>query len=187
MTNFLRDDTGASLVKCDCCGKLSPSIQIHEHHMVKRESGGQDAKSNIAFIDSYCHTAVHQIEASMKNPKRQAFVPELLLRLYPDNPVAQKNCLFMATTAVLGYDPDSPPPLSDYSMWDTDELVHLTPPPKVHPETRKQVKIVAKELKNPITGRSLGVSGYLKLLVESDLRKRGFKIFEAKKSDKKAH
>jgi hypothetical protein len=178
MTNYLRDETGADLVKCDCCGKTVPSCQIHEHHMVKRASGGQDDIENIAFIDSYCHTAIHQIEASLKNPKRQAFVPDLLLRLYPDNSQAQKNCVFMATTAALGYNPDEPPPLADYSQWDTDDLVHLTPPPLVHPQTRQQAKIIAKELKNPKTGRALGVGGYLKMLVEADLRKRGFKIFE---------
>lgn len=174
MTNFIQDKTGASLVKCACCGRVVPSIQIHEHHMVKRSSGGSDSQTNIAFIDSYCHTAIHQIEAALKSKTRQAFVPDLLSSLYPNNTQAQKNCIFMASTAALGYSPDSPP--TDYSDWDTDELVHLTPPPKVHPETRDQVKIVAKELKNPKTGRALGVSGYLRLLVEQDLRKRGFKV-----------
>ena len=184
MTNYLRDTTGAALVKCDCCGRTVPSIQIHEHHMVKQATGGSDDKTNIAFIDSYCHTAVHQIEAALKNAKRKAFVPDLLQRLFPDNQSAQRNCLYMATTAALGYDPSTPPPLADYSQWDTDDLVHLTPPPTVHPTTRQQVKIVAKELKNPKTGRALGVGGYLRLLVESDLRKRGFRVTAASDLEK---
>jgi hypothetical protein len=184
MTNYLRDETGASLVKCDCCGRTVPSIQIHEHHMVKRSTGGADSQDNIAFIDSYCHTAIHQIEMALKNQKRRAFVPDLLGRLYPDNKQAQRNCLYMATTAALGYDPDAPPPLADYAQWDTEELVHLTPPPTVHPTTRQQVKIVAKELKNPRTGRALGVGGYLRLLVEADLRKRGFRVVPASDLEK---
>jgi hypothetical protein len=184
MTNYLRDPSGASLVKCDCCGRTVPSIQIHEHHMVKRSTGGADDQANIAFIDSYCHTAIHQIEAAIKSQKRCSFVPDLLVRLYPDNPQAQRNCLYMATTAALGHDPNKPQPLTDYSQWDTEELVHLTPPPTVHPTTRQQVKIVAKELKNPRTGRALGVGGYIRMLVEADLRKRGFKVVPASDLEK---
>jgi len=36
--------------------------------------------------------------------------------------------------------------------------------------------IIAKELKNPNTGKSLGVSGYLRALVENDLKRRGYKF-----------
>lgn len=162
-----------TMFKCDLCGKLFPRILIHEHHLVKREKGGQDTMENLVRLDAGCHTAVHQIEGAMKSDTRRPLIPSLLDAIFPGQLEAQKTCLRMATTAALGRPPEQPP-LPDYRQWDTDNEVYLTPPPKVHPLIKQQAKILGKELKNPKTGRSLGVGGYLKLLVEQDLLRRGF-------------
>lgn len=172
MPVFLAGANALDFFNCACCGRRTPKAGIHEHHLIKQASGGQDDHENIVSIDSYCHTAIHQIESALKNKKRLAQVPDLLRAFFPDNEAARKLCLEYATKAARGVGV-----VPDYSIFDEDDAVYLTPP-KVHPQTREQAKIVAKEVKNPRTGRSIGVSGYLKMLLEHDLRKRGFKVIE---------
>lgn len=155
--------------KCDLCGQIFVKAAIHEHHLVKRASGGQDTLDNIARLDAYCHHALHQVESALKHPKKGTTASDLASGLYPNNPVAQRKVLELAAVAALGRDPTE----NVASLYDTDDLVSL-PVVKVHPKIRKQVKIVAKELKNPKTGRSMGVSAYLEMLLLSDLKKRGF-------------
>lgn len=177
MPVFLTGKSALDMFQCYVCGRQIPKAVIHEHHKVKKSLGGQDTMGNMTVIDSYCHTALHQIEAALRNPKKHATIQPLLEAIYPDNPDARKRCMELATIAALGKDPKkSDEQMLDYSIFDEEDEVYVTPPPKVHPQTRKQVKIVAKELKNPRTGRSLGVSGYLRMLIENDLRKRGFKV-----------
>jgi len=146
---------------------------MHEHHIVKRASGGGDERDNIAILDAHCHHALHQIESALKNKKKIMLIPDLLRSLYPDSNDAQSRCLHKATTAALGRAIDTSPDI-DFSAWDTDDLVHITPP-KVSPLVKKYVSVVAKELKGA-HGKSVGVSGYVKLLIEADLRRRGFKV-----------
>lgn len=179
MPVFLKNASGADIFQCYVCGRISPKIIMHEHHKVKKASGGQDTRDNVVLIDTECHAAIHQIESALKNDKKRLIIPDLLNKLYPNNLKAQKTCFHLATIAALGRDPSEPinnhleDP--DYSAFDTEELVHLTPP-KVPPQVKKFASVVAKEVKNPRTGKALGMSGYLRLLVEQDLKKRGFKI-----------
>ena len=154
--------------QCDCCGKIFPKAVIHEHHAVKKATGGTDALSNMRRLDSGCHTAVHQLEAAIK---RGAGAAELAMALFPDNPEAQRKSLELAATAAIGLHAK---PL-DYSQWDTEELVYLAPP-QVTPHIRKLVNRVVQEMKNPKTGRKMGVAGYLRLLVEMDLKRRGLPL-----------
>ena len=144
---------------------------MHEHHKIKRSTGGKDTRENIALLDSHCHTALHQIEMCLKSAKDQALVPDLLSSLYPNNPKARENCLLLATTAAFKTEDKAP----DYSAFNDEDFVYITPP-KIPKQTRDQVSMVAKQMKNPKTGKRLGVSGYLRLLIEMDLRKRGFKV-----------
>jgi hypothetical protein len=60
-------------------------------------------------------------------------------------------------------------------MFDTPDLVHLTPA-KVTPKVRDLVNRVTRELRNPRTGKKLGVSEYIRGLIEADLKKRGFTL-----------
>jgi hypothetical protein len=169
----------ADTFKCYCCGELCPSFIMHEHHIIKKASGGSDKRTNLVYLDSRCHTALHQIEHALKNEKKRMLINDMLAQLFPSNPNAQKNCFYLATIAALGRDPaESPTRNYDdpaYEAFDTDDLVHLTPP-RVPPQIKKYAAIVARELKNPSTGRAVGMSGYLRLLVEQDLHKRGFKF-----------
>jgi len=169
MPTFLHDAHVLDRCRCDCCGKVFPKALIHEHHVIKRASGGRDLVQNLTRLDGNCHTAVHQVEAALKNPKRVS-ASELAKTLFPNDLQAQKKCLELAASAAQA--PESAP---DYSQYDTDELVHLTPP-RVTPRVKDLVGRLAQELKNPKTGRSLGVSGYLRGLVEGDLRRRGYKL-----------
>ena len=176
MPVFLANANGADMFRCDCCGQISPKALKHEHHKVKKASGGQDTRANVLLIDSRCHTAVHQIESALKSETRRAQVPDLLSMMFPGNLKAQKTCFYLATVAALGRDPSDPVQAEpDYSAFDTDELVHLTPP-KVTPKVKAMASTVARELKNPQTGKSAGMSGYLRMLVEADLKRRGFKF-----------
>jgi len=168
---------GANLLdqfQCGICGKVWPRAAIHEHHVIKRASGGQDTLENITNLDANCHHALHQIEAALRNPNKQKLIPDLLKQLFPNSLSAQQKCLLFASTAALGRSPTESN-TTDYSFFDTDELVHLTPP-KVPLLIKKFVLTVAKELKNPQTGKSLGVAGYLRALVIADLRRRGFNV-----------
>lgn len=168
MPTYLKESNPMDRYKCDCCGKITPKALIHEHHAVKRASGGSDALENIFRLDSGCHTAVHQIEAALK---RGSGASELVQAIFPDNPVAQRKCLELAATAAMGL-ADKP---LDYSQWDTEELVYLSPP-QVTPHIRKLVNRVVQEMKNPKTGRKMGVAGYLRMLVEMDLKRRGLPL-----------
>ena len=81
-------------------------------------------------------------------------------------------------TAALGKDsqnPDNKPASSeDWSIFDTEDLVHLTPP-KVPPHIRDLVNRVVSQVRGP-TGKKVGVSTYLRWLIEADLRRRGFRV-----------
>lgn len=158
--------------KCDLCGQIFVKAAIHEHHLVKRASGGQDTLENIARLDAYCHHSLHQVESALRNPKKGTTAVDLASGLYPNNLVAQKKVLELAAIAALGRDPEQAPM---HSMYDSEDLVGL-PIVKVHPKIRKFVKIVARELRNPKTGKSIGMSGYLEMLLMADLKKRGFDI-----------
>jgi len=179
MPVFLKDANSCDVFRCDCCGEVRPRIAMHEHHKVKRASGGKDTRDNIALLDSGCHHAMHQIELALKNPRKVNLVPDLLRQLFPNNPKARQNCLYLATTAALARDPSQPiqteEPPPDYSVFDTEHEVYLSPP-KVHPLVKKKVQIIAREMKNPRTGRPMGISGYLRLLIHQDMRRRGFNL-----------
>ena len=170
MPVYLKEAHGLDTFRCDCCGGLFPRIAIHEHHRVKQADGGLDTRSNIAILDATCHHALHQIEAALKNPKRRLQVPELLQALFPQNAKAREQCLLLATTAALGRSLDQE--ATDYSAFDTDDLVHL-PAARVSPKTRDQVNLVVGDMRGP-TGRKLGVGDYLRGLIEADLKRRGF-------------
>lgn len=178
MPVFLHNASGADIFQCYCCGNVAPRIVMHEHHKVKKASGGEDSRENVVLIDSSCHAAIHQIEHALKNEKKRLLIPDMLSKLFPSNLKAQKNCFYLATVAALGRDPSEPINAHlddpDYSAFDTEELVHLTPP-KVPPKIKKLASIVAKEIKGQ-GGRAIGMSGYLRMLVEQDLKKRGFKF-----------
>jgi len=167
---FLTGSNPLDQFKCDLCGQIFVKAAIHEHHLVKRASGGQDEADNIARLDAYCHHALHQVESALKKPKKGTTATDLASALYPNNQRAQKKVLELAAIAAMGRDISQE---LDPTQWDTDDRVGL-PIVMVSPKVRKQAKIVAKELKNPKTGRALGVSAYLEMLLLSDLRKRGF-------------
>ena len=180
MSIFLSDASAADSFRCEICGIVYPRIAIHEHHKVKQASGGSDSRTNIAFIDSNCHTALHQIETALRSESKRPLIPDLLQQMFPSNLKAQQTCLLFATTAALGRDPNQPATSSaidriDYSVFDTDELVHLTPP-RVTPFVKHLISIVAREMKNPNTGKPLGVATYVRLLIEQDLRRRGLSL-----------
>lgn len=180
MTVFLTDASAADTFRCEICGNVFPRIAIHEHHKVKQASGGSDDRGNIVFIDANCHTALHQLEHALRSETKRMLIPDLLRQMFPENMKARQTCLFLATMAVLGRDPNDPTPAAmpdriDYSLFDTDEFVHLTPP-KVTPFVKHLVSIVVREMRNPNTGKPLGVSTYLRLLVEQDLRRRGLNL-----------
>jgi len=170
MPTFLHSAHALDRFKCDCCGQTFPKALIHEHHVIKRASGGGDTVENILRLDVNCHSAIHQVEMALKNPKRRGTVSDLVGALFPKNITAQKRCLELAATAALGHSPDAPP---DYSIFDSDEMVTLTPT-RVPPKVKSILMRVIKELRNPRTGKKLGVSEYVRGLIEADLKKRGF-------------
>jgi hypothetical protein len=182
MPVFLKNANSLDTFACDCCGKVFPRISMHEHHKIKKASGGQDTRDNIAILDAHCHHALHQIEAAVKNDKKRLLVPDLLKKLYPDNSKAREFCLYLAMTAAVGSDSknadNKPAQGIDYSQFDSEELVHLTPP-AVPPYIRDLVNRVVREMRTP-KGRSLGVGRYLRFLIEADLKKRGYKLQSGK-------
>lgn len=168
MPTFLQNAHALDRFKCDCCEGIFPKALIHEHHVVKRASGGQDLVENIMRLDATCHTAVHQIEAALK---KGSSATELASAFFPTNFAAQKKALELAAKAALGRDPGEDQPL-DYSAFDNDQFVYLTPA-KVSPRVKQLLMRVVKEQKNPKTRKTLGVAEYIRLLIEADLRKRG--------------
>jgi hypothetical protein len=157
--------------RCDLCGQTFPRALIHEHHVIKRASGGRDTVENIITLDASCHNAVHQVEMALKNQNRRGTASELAASMFPGSMEAQRRCLELAVSAALASNAPKAP--ADYSAFDTKDLVHLTPP-KVSPKVRDLVGRVTRETLNPKTGKKLGVGEYLRLLVEADLRKRGY-------------
>jgi len=159
--------------RCDLCENVFPKALIHEHHVIKRASGGQDSRENVICLDASCHSAVHQVEMALRNPNRRGTVADLVAALFPQSVAAQRRCMELAATAAMGMAQNEMPP--DYSMWDSNDLVHLTPP-RVSPRVRDLVRRVTSELKNPKTGQKLGVSEYIRGLIEADLKKRGYTL-----------
>jgi len=157
--------------RCDLCDQILPKALIHEHHVIKRASGGQDTTENVICLDASCHNAVHQVEMALRNQNRRGTAADLVAALFPHSIKAQRRCMELAATAAMGMDLSELPP--DYSMFDTKNLVHLTPP-RVSPKVRDLVRRVTCDLRNPKTGKKLGVSDYIRGLIEADLRKRGF-------------
>lgn len=166
--------------KCDLCGEVFARALIHEHHLIKRASGGQDTADNLVRLDSNCHTAVHQVEAAFKNKKRKVSPADLAATLFPKSIIIQRKLLEFGATAALGRTKEDADEPADYSFFDTDDLVSLTPP-RVHPHIKKLVHIVARQLKGE-RGRSIGVANYIKLVIEADLRRRGFNLEIPKKN-----
>jgi len=175
MPTFLKSAHSLDRFKCDCCGKIVPKALIHEHHVIKRASGGGDTLDNIVRLDVTCHSAVHQVEMALKNPKRRSTVTDLINSLFPKNVVAQKKCLELAATAALENNGKNDNNELDYGAFDTEELVTLTPI-KVSPKIKQYVHRIAQDLRHPETGKRLGVARYLRGLIEADLKKRGYKI-----------
>jgi hypothetical protein len=87
---------------------------------------------------------------------------------------AQRRYMELAATAAMGMDlsEQQQNQTIDHSMFDTKDLVHLTPP-KVSPKVRELVKRVTHDLRNPRTGKKMGVADYIKGLIEADLKRRG--------------
>lgn len=171
MPTFLNSAHSMDRCRCDLCNNIFPKALIHEHHVIKRASGGQDTRENIICLDATCHSAVHQVEMALRNPNRKGTVADLVAALFPHSMAAQRRCLELAATAAMGLSPEEM--TADYSMWDSNDLVHLTPP-KVSPKVKELVRRVTSELRNPKTGGKLGVSEYIRGLIEADLKKRGF-------------
>lgn len=171
MPTFLQSAHSLDRCRCECCDKVFPKALIHEHHIVKRASGGQDTQENVICLDASCHNAVHQVEMAIRNQNRKGTASDLVSALFPHSIVAQKKCMELAAMAAMGISQSEIP--ADYSMFDTPDLVHLTPA-KVTPKVRDLVSRVTRELRNPRTGKKLGVSEYIRGLIEADLKKRGF-------------
>jgi hypothetical protein len=174
MPTFLHQANAMDRCRCDLCGRIYPKALIHEHHVVKRASGGQDTRANIICLDASCHSAVHQVEMALKNQNRRGTAADLVATLFPHSTDAQRRCMELAATAALGVDPsEASSSAPDYSMFNAKELVYLTAP-RVSPKVRELVNRVTCEIKNPKTGRKLGVSDYIRGLIEADLKKRGY-------------
>lgn len=171
MPTFLHSAHAMDRCRCDLCEQVFPRALMHEHHVVKRASGGKDVESNIRCLDASCHSAVHQVEMALRNQNRRGTASDLVSALFPHSIAAQRKCMELAATAAMGVDPNDES--FDYSEFDSNQLVHLTPT-KVPPKVRELVNVVVRELKNPRTGRRLGVSDYIRGLIEADLKKRGF-------------
>lgn len=169
LPTFLHNANALDRFKCDLCGGIFPKALIHEHHIIKRASGGQDTKENILRLDATCHTAVHQVEAALK---KGSSASDLASSFFPTNFAAQKKVLELAASAALGRDPNEENAPLDYSAFDNEQFVYLTPA-KVSPRVKQLLMRVVREMKNPRTKRTLGVSEYLRLLIEADLKKRG--------------
>lgn len=172
MSTFLGNAHALDRCRCDCCGQIFPKALIHEHHIVKRASGGKDTQENVICLDAVCHNAVHQVEMALRNTNRKGTAADLVTAMFPSNIVAQRKCMELAAMAAMGVQAKEDP---DYSIFDTPELVHLTPI-KVTPRVRELVNRVTKEMRNPRTGRKLGVAEYVKGLIEADLRKKGYSL-----------
>ncbi len=170
MPTFLKNAHPMDKCRCDLCGQMFPRALIHEHHVIKRASGGNDLKENIVCLDASCHNAVHQVETAFRNQNRRGTVGDLVAALFPQSMEAQRRCLELAACAAMVVESSN---VADYNMYDNDTLVYLTPP-RVTPKVRSLVKRVVKEMRSAKTGKRLGVSDYIKGLVEADLKKRGF-------------
>lgn len=173
MPTFLHSAHSLDRCKCECCGLVYPKALIHEHHIVKRASGGKDTQENVICLDATCHNAVHQVEMALRNANRKGTASDLVSALFPNNIVVQKRCLELAAMAALGMAQSEMP--RDYGEFDTPDLVHLTPP-KVTPRVKELIGRVTREMRNPRTGKRLGVSEYIRCLIEADLKKRGFTL-----------
>jgi hypothetical protein len=169
MPTFLHKSHSLDRFKCDLCGKTFPKAVIHEHHVIKQANGGQDTQENVIRLDVHCHSAVHQVEMALKNKNRRGSVGDLVSALYPQNFVAQKRCMELAVTAALETQAAASP---DYSVFDSDDLVHLTPT-RVPTKIKVLVTRLCKELRHPHTGKRLGVASYIRSLIEADLKRRG--------------
>ena len=171
MPTFLRNAHSMYRCRCDLCGQIFPRALIHEHHVIKRAKGGKDTVENVITLDASCHNAVHQVEMALKSQNRRGTAADLVSALFPHSMEAQRRCMELAATAAMSVEQSDP--AADYSNFDTKDLVHLTPP-RVSPRVRDLVSRVTNDMKNPKTGRKMGVSEYIRILIETDLKKRGF-------------
>lgn len=176
MPTFLHSANAMDRCRCDLCGQTFPKALIHEHHVVKRASGGKDTIENVICLDASCHSAVHQVEMALRSQNRRGTAADLVGAMFPHSVAAQRRCLELAATAAMGMDlTEQAQAVPDYAMFDTKDLVHLTPP-RVPPKVRELVKRVVQEMRNPKTGQKLGVAEYIRGLIEADLKRRGYKI-----------
>jgi hypothetical protein len=173
MPTFLHKAHAMDRCRCDLCEQVFPKALIHEHHIIKRASGGTDAVNNVICLDASCHNAVHQVEMALRNQNRRGTAADLVSALFPHSMTAQRRCMELAATAAMGVSPDEIS--NDLSVFDSKSAVYLTPP-RVSPKVRDLVKRVTRDLRNPKTGQKLGVSDYISGLIEADLKKRGYLI-----------
>lgn len=171
MPTFLQSAHALDRCRCECCGQTFAKALIHEHHIIKRASGGKDTQENVICLDAGCHNAVHQVEMALRNANRRGTASDLVSALFPNNIVVQKRCLELAAMAAQGLAQNEV--AVDHSIFDTPDLVHLTPV-KVTPRIKELVNRVTREMKNPRTGKKLGVAEYIRGLIEADLKRRGY-------------
>lgn len=172
MPTFLQSAHSMDRCRCDLCDQVFPKALIHEHHVIKRASGGQDTRENIIRLDASCHSAVHQVEMALRSQTRRGTASDLVSAIFPHSVAAQRRCMELAATAAIGVDPSEQPPM-DLSAFNSKDSVYL-PSPQVSPRVRDLITRVTSDLRNPKTGRKLGIAEYLRCLVEADLRKRGY-------------
>jgi len=168
MPTFLQSSHALDRFRCDLCEQTFPKALIHEHHVIKRASGGRDTQENVIRLCVKCHSAVHQTEMALKNKKRHGAVGDLVGAFFQGNAPAQRRCLELAATAAMGDDMEAQ---RDYSAFDNEKLVHLTPA-KVPPKIKMLVMRLVQEMRHPKSGKKMGVSSYIRGLIETDLRKR---------------
>ena len=171
MPVFLQTAHAMDRCRCDLCYQNFPRALMHEHHVVKRSTGGSDVKENILRLDASCHSAVHQVEMALRNQNRRGTAADLVAAIFPHSVVAQRRCMELAAIAAMAGDLSEEAP--DLSRFDTKDLVYLTAC-RVSPKVRELVNRVASDLRNPKTGRKLGVAEYIRSLIEADLKKRGY-------------
>jgi HNH endonuclease len=151
--------TARGFIKCYVCAQMVPDELSHDHHKIPRLAAGGDEPENRLKLCSSCHNNTHRIAELIKSGKA-GIANDISRAAYPDLQVRER--LFELVRLVA----EAMILKADGKVLVEETVLSITLPMK----TYTQIRLIANEHINPVTGRSMGVDPYVRNLIAGHVK-----------------
>jgi hypothetical protein len=149
------------MVKCWVHGTNITRAAANKHHITPQAAGGSDDKKNLIFLCVNCHSVLHRCEELLASGKGN-LTSELIATTFPDSTGARSRMKQLVAEARSAFqDADESGLASDKASVELDR------------DLFDKIQLLAQEVRDPRTGRKVGVSRYVSAILEKHLRSRG--------------